>query len=318
LKIVVLDGYTLNPGDLSWRRLESIGETVVYERTPEELIVERARGAQIVFTNKTPLREQTLKQLPELRYIGVLATGFDVVDTQKARERNIIVTNIPSYGTDTVAQMAIALLLELCHYVGHHSESVRSGEWSRNPDWCYWHHPIVELAGKTMGIIGFGRIGQRTARIASALGMDIIAYDETMGFAVDLPNFRFASLSEVFQTADAVSLHCPLTEATEGLIRSETLSMMKPTAFLINNSRGRLIVEADLADALNNGVIAGAALDVLSVEPPPEDHPLLHAKNCIITPHIAWASQEARQRLLNTAVDDLLAFLDGSPVHVVN
>jgi glycerate dehydrogenase len=316
--MVVLDGYTLNPGDLSWERLEKIGDTVVYERTPEELIVERAQGAQIVFTNKTPLREETLKQLPELRYIGVLATGFDVVDIPKARERNITVTNIPSYGTDTVAQMAIALLLELCHHVGHHSDSVKSGEWSRNPDWCYWHHPIVELAGKTMGVIGFGRIGQRTARIASALGMDIIAYDETMGLAVDLPNFHFASLSEVFRTADVISLHCPLTEKTEGLIRAETLSMMRPTAFLINNSRGKLIVEADLADALNNGVIAGAALDVLSVEPPPLDHPLLHAKNCIVTPHIAWASREARQRLLNTAVDNLLAFLDGSPVHAVN
>jgi glycerate dehydrogenase len=246
------------------------------------------------------------------------AIGFDVVDLQAAKKNNIVVTNIPSYGTDTVAQMAIALLLELCHHVGHHSDSVRKGLWSNNPDWCYWDYPIVELSGKTMGIIGCGRIGLQTARIATALGMKIIGYDQNMGYEVGLPDFQWVSLNHLLETADVVSLHCPLTNDTEGLMNVNTLNLMKQKAFLINTSRGKLTVDSDVADALNSGVIAGAALDVLSIEPPVSNNPLFTAKNCIVTPHISWASKEARYRLLNMAVDNLEAFIQGNPIQVVN
>jgi glycerate dehydrogenase len=318
MKIVVLDGHTLNPGDLSWDNLESLGDIVVYERTATEFIRERAAGAEILLTNKTPLHDELLSQLPELKYIGVLATGYDVVDVKAAKKRGIIVSNIPSYGTDSVAQMVFALLLELCHHVQNHSNAVRSGEWNKSKDFCFWKHPLVELSGKTMGIVGCGRIGLQVARIASAFGMNVAAYSRSRSGNVAMPNFRWAELSELFRTSDVISLHCPLTAETEGLINLANLSLMKSSAFLINTSRGKLISDADLAEALNHDRIAGAALDVLSEEPPKESNPLLTSKNCIITPHIAWATKEARARLLQTAVDNVEAFLSGQPANVVS
>ncbi|WP_026691893.1 D-2-hydroxyacid dehydrogenase [Peribacillus kribbensis] len=317
MNICILDGYTLNPGDLSWEQLMQIGETEVYDRTPEDLIIERASNAEIILTNKTPLTRPTLEQLPNLKYIGVLATGFDVVDTKAAAERGIVVSNIPAYGTESVAQMVFALLLELCHHVQRHSDAVMEGQWARNPDWCFWNYPLVELAGKTMGIVGLGRIGLQTARIASAFGMRILAYN-THHRDIDLPHFKWAELPDLMRLSDVVSLHCPLTAETEGLINTENLSMMKPSAFIINTSRGKLINNKDLADALNAGMISGAGLDVLAVEPPEDTNPLLQAKNCMITPHIAWATKEARIRLLNLAVDNIKAFRTGKSKYVVN
>jgi glycerate dehydrogenase len=323
MKIVVLDGYTLNPGDLSWHSLEELGDATIYERTPEERIIERASGAEIVLTNKTPLKAETLAKLPDLRYIGVLATGYDVVDIQAASRKQIVVTNVPEYGTKSVAQMVFALLLELCNKVQLHSDAVKRGEWARNPDWCFWKAPLIELAGKTMGIIGYGRIGEQVARIALAMGMNVVANRRSANKHhpfVDLKgqSFQWVDLQELLRISDVISLHCPLTQETKGLINKESLRLMKPTSFLINTARGGLVVDADLADALNHGVIAGAALDVLSKEPPGNDNPLLTAKNCLITPHIAWASKEARQRLLEIAVNNIQAFLEGKPVNVVN
>lgn len=317
MKICILDGYTLNPGDLSWSELSQIGKTDVYDRTPEDLIIERASNAEIVLTNKTPLSRATLEHLPNIKYIGVLATGFDVVDIKAAEERGIIVSNIPSYGTESVAQMVFALLLEHCHHVQRHSDAVMEGQWGRNPDWCFWNYPLVELKGKTMGIVGFGRIGLQTARIASAFGMRILAYD-AYNRDIDLPDFQWADLPELMKLSDVVSLHCPLTPQTEGMINSENLSMMKRTSVIINTSRGKLVNNEDLAAALNAGVIAGAGLDVLAVEPPEDTNPLLKAKNCIITPHIAWATKEARSRLLDLAVDNIKAFVVGSPKNIVH
>jgi glycerate dehydrogenase len=318
IKIVVLDGYALNPGDLSWDALRAMGALQVFDRSADDQVVARAQDAEIVLTNKTRLPAPVLRQLKKIRYIGVLATGYDVVDVDAARERKIPVTNIPTYGTASVAQFTFALLLELCHHVALHGEATRAGEWSRSIDFSFWKMPLVELAGKTIGLIGLGQIGRRVAELALAFEMRVIAADAVRSPVPDWPGFRWCEVDELLAQADAVSLHCPLLPQTRGIINAKSLAMMKPTAFLINTSRGPLIVEQDLAEALNRERIAGAALDVLSSEPPAPDNPLLRAKNCIVTPHIAWATKEARTRLLDTAIANLRAFLDGHPVNVVN
>lgn len=318
MKIVILDGYTENPGDLSWEGFEKLGEVTVYDRTPADKIVERMKGAEVVYTNKTPISRETIAQCPELKFVGVLATGYNVVDTAAAKEAGILVANIPTYGTDAVAQYVIALLLELCHHVGEHSDCVKKGDWTNNVDWCFWNHPLVELAGKTMGIIGFGRIGQRAARNAEALGMKILAYDEYQNKDLETENCKYATLDEVLANSDVISLHCPLFPSTEGMINKETIAKMKDGVKIINTSRGPLIVEKDLAEALNSGKVSGAAVDVVSTEPIMMDNPLLTAKNMIITPHIAWAPKESRKRLMDIAVDNLQKFLDGTPQNIVN
>ena len=317
MKIVVLDGYTENPGDLSWGGFEAIGETVVYDRTPEDQIVERIGDAEIVILNKTPITRATLEACPGIKYIGVLATGYNVVDTDAARERGIPVCNIPSYGTASVGQFAIALLLEICHHIGAHSDSVHNGDWERSADWCYWNYPLIELDGKTMGIIGFGRIGQATGRIAKALGMKVIAYDahpSDAGRALA----GYVELDTLLATSDVIALHCPLFPETQGIIDRAAIAKMKDGVIILNNSRGALIVEQDLADALDSGKVAAAGLDVVSTEPIRGDNPLLKAKNCIITPHISWAAREPRQRIMDMAVENLKAFLGGGAVNVVN
>lgn len=318
MKIVVLDGHTLNPGDLSWDRIKIFGDTIIYDRTPAELIQERSKGADIIFTNKTPLGEDIFSQSPKLKYIGILATGYNIVDIEAAKRRNIVVTNIPTYGTLSVAQMTFALLLELCHHVQNHSDAVHRDEWANCDDFCFWNYPLIELAGKTMGIIGFGRIGQKVADVASALGMNIIGYDTYNCDQSQRKNFRWVELDELFRESDVISLHCPLFPATKELINKAALAKMKKTAFLINTARGPLIADVDLAEALNAGAIAGAGLDVLSVEPPKVDNPLLKAKNCIITPHISWATKEARERLMDIAARNLERFLEGKADNVVN
>jgi glycerate dehydrogenase len=318
MKIVVLDGYTLNPGDLSWDALRRLGTVEIHDRTPATQILERAAGADILLTNKTPLSAETLQQLPALRFIGVLATGYNVVDVKAARARGIPVSNIPIYGTASVAQFAFALLLELCHQVAAHSAAARAGEWTSNADWCFWRSPQIELAGKTMGIVGFGRIGREVGKIADALGMRVIAHDSNRTNPPSWQGFRFAELDELLAASDVVSLHCPLFPETQGLMNAERLAKMKKTAFLLNTSRGPLVVDQDLADALDRGVIAGAAVDVLAVEPPPATNPLLRAKNAIVTPHMAWATKEARGRLMGMAVENVAAFLNGRPQNVVN
>ncbi len=320
MKIVVLDGYALspNPEENPWTPIETHGETVIYDRTPKELTLERAKDADILLTNKTVLNRDIIFSLPKLKYIGVLATGYNIVDTDAARERGIPVTNVPSYGTDAVAQFAMALLLELCHHAGCHSDSVRQGDWVRARDYCYWTTPLVELAGKTFGVVGFGAIGRRTAELAHAFGMKILAYNPRPKDPLPFEDFRFCSLEELLAESDVVSLHCPLTPETRGIINAERIALMKKTAFLINTARGPLVDEEALAKALNEGRIAGAGLDVLSKEPPTADNPLLSAKNAIITPHIAWATLEARRRLMKIAGDNIAAFLAGKPTNVVN
>jgi len=317
MKITVLDGYCLNPGDLTWDDLAQFGPYQVFDRTPESQALARAQGAEAVLTNKTPLRAETLRQLPGLRYIGVLATGYNIVDVAAARQHGIVVTNIPTYGTASVAQFVFAILLELCHNVRLHADAVRAGEWARSPDWSFWKTPLVELAGRTMGIVGFGRIGRQTARIADALGMRILANDTWHGETPPYPAFRWAGFEELLRESDVVSLHSPLTPETAGMINSRTLALMKPSAFLINTSRGPLVVDADLADALNAGRLAGAGLDVLSIEPPDASNPLLAARNCLVTPHIAWATREARARLMQLAVENIAAFVAGKPRNVI-
>ena len=317
MNIVILDGYALNPGDLDWGRLQALGDVQVHDRTPESEVVSRAADADIVLTNKTPLSAATIKQLPKLRYIGVLATGYNVVDTDAARARGIPVANIPTYGTASVAQFTIALLLELCHHVGLHSEAVRQGEWSKNPDWSFWKTPLIELSGKTFGVVGFGRIGRQTASIAAALGMRVVANDASPVNPPDYPGFEWMELDDITKEVDVLSLHAPLFPDNKGMINADRLSRMKKTAFVLNTSRGPLVVDSDLADALNAGVIAGAGLDVLSIEPPQQSNPLLSAKNCIVTPHIAWATKEARSRLLDIAIDNVQAFLDGRVTNAV-
>lgn len=321
MKIVVLDGYTLNPGDLDWKGLEAIGECTVYDRTSltdVQEVIDRIGDAEIVFTNKTPLPKVVFESCPNIRYVGVLATGYNVVDVEAAKEHGVPVTNIPTYGTDAVGQFAIALLLEICHHIGHHNEAVHSGKWENNADWCFWDYPLIELAGKTMGIIGYGRIGQATGRIAQALGMKVLAYDAYKNMALENLNMKYAELDELFAQSDVIALHCPLFPETQGIINKENIAKMKDGVIIINNSRGPLIAEQDLADALNCGKVAGAGLDVVSTEPIKNDNPLLKAKNCIITPHISWAPKESRKRLMDIAVDNLQAFVKGAPVNVVN
>jgi glycerate dehydrogenase len=317
MKIVVLDGHCLNPGDLSWDALRSYGELEVFDRTPPEQVAARLAGATIALTNKTRLPAAVLSQATALRYIGVLATGYDIVDVAAARAQGILVTNIPTYGTVSVAQFVFALLLELCHNVKLHADAVRAGEWARNPDWSFWKSPLVELAGKTMGVVGFGRIGRQTARIADAMGMTVIAADAVQKNPPDYPAFRWAATEELFRGSDVVTLHAPLLPETRGIVNARSLALMKPSAFLINTSRGPLVEAQALADALNAGKLAGAALDVLVTEPPPADSPLLTARNCLVTPHIAWATREARSRLMQAAVDNVAAFLAGQPRNVI-
>ncbi len=318
MKIVVLDGHTLNPGDLSWDGLNKLGEVVLYDRTPPEKITERSAGAEILIINKTPLSAETLVSLQTLRYIGVLATGYNVVDIAAAKKRNIIVANVPAYSTMSVAQLVFAFLLELCNHVRQQSDSVMNGKWASSVDFSYSDFPLLELSGKTFGIIGFGTIGKKVADIATAFGMNIIASSRHHTDQPDRKNFRWAEIDQVLEQSDAVSIHCPLTPETKGLINAESLKRMKRSAFLINTSRGPVVVESDLADALNKGIIAGAGLDVLSSEPPEKDNPLFKAKNCLITPHIAWATKEARTRLMEVAVSNVAAFIEGKPVNVVS
>jgi glycerate dehydrogenase len=317
MRIVVLDGYCLNPGDLSWDGLRAFGEVEIFDRTPADRVVDRARGAAAAFTNKTSLPADVLSALPELRYIGVLATGYNIVDTAAAGRRGIVVSNIPTYGTASVAQFVFALLLELCHNVGMHSAAVRAGEWTRSADWCFWKSPLVELAGRTMGIVGLGRIGRAVGRIADAMGMRVIAADSMQSDPPAWPGFRWAAFEELMAESDVVSLHAPLFPETHGMVNARTLGLMKPSAFLINTSRGPLVADSDLADALNGGRLAGAGLDVLSIEPPDERNPLLQARNCIVTPHIAWATREARARLMELAVGNLAAWVAGIPRNVI-
>ncbi|MDP4249640.1 MAG: D-2-hydroxyacid dehydrogenase [Bacteroidota bacterium] len=318
MKIVVLDGYTLNPGDLHWDGLKQLGELIVYDRTPYDKTMERCAGAEVVLTNKAPLGKDVLENLPDLKYIGVLATGFNIIDIETATKQGITVSNVPGYGTTSVVQMTFALLLELCHHVQRHSDSVMDGKWSKSPDFCFWDYPLIELAGKTMGIIGFGHIGEQVADLAAAFGMSVIGNKRHQTDQSRRKNFRWAGVTELLERSDVVSIHCPLLPETKGLINRESLEKMKKSAVLINTSRGPIIVEKDLADALNQGVIAGAAVDVLSAEPPPADNPLFNAKNCLITPHISWATREARIRLMDMAINNLKAFGEGKPTHVVN
>ncbi|MFT5873517.1 MAG: glycerate dehydrogenase [Clostridium sp.] len=318
MKIVILDGYTLNPGDLSWDGLKSSGDVTIYDRTPEDKIIERIADAEIVFTNKTPLTRETFNKTENLKYIGVLATGYNVVDVEAAKEKGIKVSNIPTYGTDAVSQMAIALLLEMCHHIGAHSDSVKRGEWSNNIDWCYWNYPLIELSGKTMGIIGYGKIGKMTAKIAQAIGMNIIAFDSYQNKDLECTTMKYVDMDTLLTNSDVITLHCPLFESTKGIINKDTIAKMKDGIMIINNSRGPLVVEGDLAEALNSGKVAGAAVDVVSSEPIKEDNPLLKAKNCIITPHISWAPIESRQRLMDIAIDNLKKFLSANPINIVN
>ncbi|MGF7078791.1 D-2-hydroxyacid dehydrogenase [Mucilaginibacter sp. UYCu711] len=318
MKIVVLDGYTLNPGDLDWDALNKVGDVTIYDRTPYAETAERCEGAAIVLTNKAPLDEAILNQLLDLKYIGVLATGYNIVNTEVCRQKGIVVSNVPGYGTGAVAQFVFALLLELCLHVQKHSDEVMAGRWAKSVDFCFWDYPLIELAGKTLGIIGFGTIGQKVADIATAFDMDIIATGRRQTDQSHRKNFKWVSLDELLQQSDVVSIHCPLTPDTQGLINAENLGKMKPSAFLINTSRGPIINDADLAHALNNNIIAGAGTDVLSKEPPPADNPIFTAKNCIITPHIAWAAKEARARLMGTVISNLEAFIAGQPVNVIN
>ena len=316
-KIVVLDGYTENPGDLSWSGLEALGSLTVYDRTPADQIVSRIGDADIIYTNKTPISKETLDACPNVRFIGVLATGYNVVDYEYAKNKGIPVANIPTYGTIAVAQYAIALLLEVCHHVGHHAEEVTKGRWSTNPDFCFWDYPLIELAGKTLGVIGFGRIGQQTAGIAKALGMNILAYDEYENDDVrELA--KYVSLNDLYAKSDVISLHVPLFPSTTGMINKKSIHKMKKGVIIINTSRGPLINEADMKEGLESGHVGYYATDVVSSEPIAADNVLLTAPNCIITPHIAWAPKESRQRLMDIAVNNLAHFLKGKPINIVN
>ena len=316
MKIVVLDGYGLNPGDLSWSGMEALGELMVYDRTSPSELLERSEGAEVLITNKTLITAENMAELPNLKYIGVLATGYNVVDIDAAKARGIVVTNIPAYSTNSVAQMVFAHVLNITQHVGHYSDENAKGRWSSNADFCYWDTNLVELDGKKMGIVGLGNIGKATARIALAFGMEVLAY--TSKEQKDLPQgIKKATLDELFTESDVVSLHCPLTTETKELVNAERLKTMKPNAILINTGRGPLVNEQDLADALNEGRIAGAGLDVLSVEPSVANNPLLSAKNCFITPHIAWATKEARTRLMDIAINNLRSYQEGNIINNV-
>ena len=320
MKIVVLDGYTLNPGDLDWKGFEALGEIKVYDRTPVDqpkTIIERIGKAEVVITNKTPVSKETIEACPALKYIGEIATGYNNVDIETAKAKGIIVTNIPTYGTAAVGQFAIALLLEICHHIGHHDRAVHEGRWQTHVDFCFWDYPLIELAGKTMGIIGLGRIGKTTGKIAKALGMNVIANDiveSDEGRAIA----SYVTLDKLLAESDVISIHCPLFPSTQGMINKNTIAKMKDGVIFLNNSRGPLVVEQDLTDALNSGKISAAGLDVAATEPIKADNPLLKAKNCFITPHISWAARASRLRLMNIAVDNFKSFLDGKTQNVVN
>ena len=318
MKIVVLDGHTLNPGDLSWDELESLGECSIHDRTSPADVVQRAANAEIVLTNKTPLTRESIEALPNLKYIGVLATGYNIVDVKAARARGIPVTNVPDYGTRSVAQHTMALILEMAHHAGHHAQSVRDGRWTGSQDFCFWDYPLIELDGLTLGIIGYGKIGRAVAGLAAAFGMNVLVHSRTTPVAEVAVAPDFVDLEKVLRESDVITLHCPLTPETERLVDAKRLELMKPAAFLINTSRGGLIDERALAAALDSGRIAGAAVDVLSSEPPSSDNPLLRAKNCIVTPHIAWATRAARSSLMRVAVANARAFLNGNPHNVAN
>jgi glycerate dehydrogenase len=320
MKIVVLDGYTLNPGDLSWESLEQFGNCEIHDRVDHspDSVVAVIGDADVIFTNKTPLPKAVLEKVPTVKYIGVLATGYNVVDVAAASVLGMTVTNVPTYGTMAVAQYTIAMLLEMCHHVGDHSEKVNAGKWASCPDFCFWNHPLVELSGKTLGVIGFGKIGQATARIAQALGMNILVAGSRVNHALESETCKYVSLDELFSQSDVISLHCPLFETTQGIINKASIAQMKDGVMIINTSRGPLIVEQDLADALNSGKVAYAAVDVVSKEPILSENPLLKAANCIITPHIAWAPTASRSRLMNTAVENLDSFLKGTTINSVN
>ena len=319
MKLVILDSYTENPGDLSWDWLKDVvDEYKIYESTPKDKVLERSHDADILVTNKVPVDRALIEKLPKLKFIAVLATGFNIIDCEAAKEHGIVVSNIPAYSTDGVAQLVFAFVLELTNQVGLHSKSVNDGEWSRSPYFCYWKTPLVEIRGKVFGIVGFGKIGSAVAEIANAFGMKVKAYSPHTRAYAGFGTVDFVSLDEVIETSDVISLHCPLTNETAGLVNAEFLSRMKKTAYLINTSRGPVVNEKDLRDALDSDVIAGAGVDVLSSEPPKEDNPLIGAKNCFITPHIAWASLEARTRLMNIFRDNVKGFVSGKPINVVN
>ena len=318
MKIVVLDGYTENPGDLSWEGLAQFGQLRVYDRTgSEEEVIRRIGEAEVVFVNKAPISRRVLDACPNIKFISVLATGYNVIDVKAAAEKGIPVSNVPSYGTAAVAQFAMALLLEVCHHVAHHSEAVHQGRWASSPDWCFWDYPLIELSGKTMGIIGFGRIGQATGRIAKAMGMEVLAYSRSVREEAKALA-EYVDLDSLLARSDVIVLHCPLFPETEGIINKANIAKMKDGVIIINNSRGQLVVEQDLAEALNSGKVLAAGLDVVSTEPIRPDNPLLGAKNCLITPHISWAPRESRQRIMDASVENLRAFLAGKPVNVVN
>ena len=320
MKIVVLDGYTENPGDLSWDGLEALGELTVYDRTSltdETEAIARIGDAELVYTNKTPITRRVIDACPNMKFISLLATGYNVVDIAYAREKGIPVTNVPVYGTASVSQFAIALLLEVCHHIGHHNQTVHEGKWEHCQDWCYWDYPLIELDGKTMGLIGCGKIGQVTARIAGALGMKVQTWDPRPTDA-GRQVAEYVDLDTLFATSDVITVHMPLLPFNEGIINKETIAKMKDGVIIINNSRGQIVVEQDLADALNSGKVAAAGLDVVATEPIRGDNPLLKAKNCIITPHISWGPKESRQRIMDCAVENAKAFLAGAPINVVN
>lgn len=316
MKIVVLDGYTANPGDLSWDKLKESGECTIYDRTAPGEVVERAIGAEAIITNKVVINSETIAALPDLKYIGVLATGYNVVDIDAARQRGIIVTNIPAYSTPSVGQMVFAHILNITQQVRHYSDEVRQGRWSSSPDFCFYDTPLTELLGKKIGIIGLGQTGYNTARIAIGFGMKVWAYTSKSRLQLP-PEIRKAELEHLFHECDIISLHCPLTDSTRNLVNAQRLALMKHTGIIINTGRGPLINEQDLADALNTGQIYAAGLDVLSEEPPRADNPLLIARNCFITPHLAWANFESRQRLLYIAASNLKAYIEGKPVNVI-
>ena len=316
-RIVVLDGHAENPGDLSWSGFETLGEFRVYDDTAKKDIVANIGDADAVFVNKVQITRETIEACPGIKFIGVLATGYNIVDVEAAKEHGIIVSNVPTYGSYAVGQFAIALLLEICHHIGHHDKEVKAGRWSEE-DWCFWDYPLIELYGKTMGIIGFGRIGQVTGCIAKAMGMEVIVNDSNQDPALVSEGFSYVALDELLKRSDVISLHCPLFQETRGMINKKAIAKMKDGVIIINNSRGPLIVDADLADALNSGKVYAAGLDVISKEPIDPNNPLLKAKNCFITPHISWAPRESRKRLMEIAIENLRQFLNGTPVNVVN
>lgn len=320
MKIVVLDGYVENPGDLSWDQVSNLGEITIYDRTDpanEEEIINRIGDAEIIITNKTPISKKTIASCPNIKFITMLATGYNVVDYNYAKEKGIPLANVPTYGTASVSQFSIALLLEICHHIGYHSKTVYDGRWADSIDWCYWDYPLIELEGKTIGIIGFGRIGQAEGRIAKALGMNVLAYDlypNENGRTIA----EYVDLYDLYARSDVITLHCNLTPENTGMINNDSISKMKDGVIIINNARGQLVNEQDLTDALNSGKVGGAGLDVVSTEPIRSDNPLLGAKNCIITPHISWAPKESRQRIMDCTAENIKAFIEGKPVHIVN